>query len=129
MQVDEFLEFAKTKMKIEIYKEAKQLTKQQSECAIWHELRYGRMTASKFYEAAHYKTGSGSFVQQVIVASKVLETSAMARGKALGKDVMKVLKKELGILISRPRMYLAPSHPTFATSPDGLTGYAIFEVK
>ncbi|GBP64981.1 hypothetical protein EVAR_50665_1 [Eumeta japonica] len=89
-----------------VCEEAEQLTKQQSECAIWHELRYGRITASKFYEAAHCKTNNGSLVQQIIGASKVHETSAMTRGKELEKDVIEVLEKELRVQITRPECFL-----------------------
>ncbi|KAJ0178237.1 hypothetical protein K1T71_006060 [Dendrolimus kikuchii] len=112
---EKFMEFAKTEMAEAVCKEAEQPTKQQSECAIWHELRYGRITASKFYEAAHCKTSNGSLVQQIIGASKVYETSAMTRGKQAQ--------------ITRPGMYLLPSHPIFAASPDGMTSNAIVEVK
>lgn len=77
------------------------------------------------YEASHCKTDNGSFVQQVIGASKVHETSAMARGKELEEDVIKVLDEELGIPITRPGIYLVPSHPIFAASPDGLTSDAV----
>lgn len=129
LRVEKFLEFAKTEMTEDVCEEAEQLTKQQSECAVWHELRYGRITASKFYEAAHCKSNNGSLVQQIIGASKVHETSAMTRGKELEKDVIEVLEKELKVKITRPGMYLVPSHPIFAASPDGMTSNAIVEVK
>ncbi|CAG9570886.1 unnamed protein product [Danaus chrysippus] len=129
LQVAQFLKFAETKMEEAVCEEAERLTKQQSECTIWHELRYGRITASKFYEAAHCKTDNGSLVQQIIGATKVHETSAMTRGKELEKDVIKVLEKELRVQITRPGMYLVPSHPVFAASPDGMTSNAIVEVK
>ncbi|KAH0546654.1 hypothetical protein KQX54_013067 [Cotesia glomerata] len=128
-QVEKFLEFAKIEMKEAVCEEAEQLSKQQSECAIWHELRYGRITASKFYEAAHCKTEDGSLVQQIIGASKVHETNAMARGKNLEKDVIEVLEKELKVEITRPEIYHVPSHPVFAASPDGVTSNAIIEIK
>lgn len=128
-QVKNFLEFAKTEMKEAVCAEAEQLSKQQSECALWHELRYGRITASKFYEAAHCKTNNGSLVQQIIGVSKVHETNAMARGKNLEKDVIEVLEKELKVQITRPGIYLVPSHPVFAASPDGVTSNAIIEIK
>ncbi|CAG4934707.1 unnamed protein product [Colias eurytheme] len=129
LQVGKFLEFAQTEMSKAVCEEAEQLTRQQNECIIWHELRYGRITASKFYEAAHCKTDNGSLVQQIIGASKVHETSAMTRGKELEKDVIKVLEKELKVQIIRPGMYLMPSHPIFAASPDGMTSNAIVEIK
>lgn len=119
LRVEKFLEFAKTEMAEAVCEEAEQLTKQQSECVTWHEFRYGRITASKFYEAAHCKTDNGSLVQQIIGASKVHETSAMTRGKELEKDVIEVLEKELRVQITHPGMYLVPSYPIFAASPDG----------
>ncbi|XP_026481370.1 uncharacterized protein LOC113388183 [Ctenocephalides felis] len=116
-------------MKEAVCQETEELTKQQSECAIWHELRYGRITASKFYEAAHCKTDNGSLVQQIIGAGKVYQTKAMARGKKLKKKVIEVLEKELKVEIAPSGIYLSPSHPVFAASPDGVTSDAIIEIK
>ncbi|GBP66215.1 TBC1 domain family member 4 [Eumeta japonica] len=67
-----------------VCEEAEQLTKQQSECAIWHELRYGRITASKFYEAAHCKTNNGSLVQQIIGAT--IKQAFIAHAELLKKN-------------------------------------------
>ncbi|KAH0548075.1 hypothetical protein KQX54_000004, partial [Cotesia glomerata] len=53
----------------------------------------------------------------------------MTRRKELEKDVIEVLEKELRVQITRPGMYLIPSHPIFAASPDVMTSNAIVEMK
>ena len=50
-----------------------------------YELRYGKITASKLFEAAHCITNSGSSVKQVTGTSKVHETSVILWGKNLEK--------------------------------------------
>ena len=47
----------------------------------------------------------------------------------LEEDVLNVLMERLEIQISRPGMYLLPSHPIFAASSDGLTSNAIVWIK
>ncbi|XP_018395225.1 PREDICTED: uncharacterized protein LOC108773788 [Cyphomyrmex costatus] len=56
------LDPAKTEMPIEYCCEVEKATRDQSNCSLWYELRYGRITASKIYEAAHCQTSNGSYV-------------------------------------------------------------------
>lgn len=53
---DEFIEFASSQMSYELCQEAEIKTRDQSNNVLWYELRYGRITTSKIYEAAHCKT-------------------------------------------------------------------------
>ncbi|KYN00124.1 hypothetical protein ALC62_09108 [Cyphomyrmex costatus] len=50
--VDDFLAFASTQME-NTYEQAQLRTKDQKDNSLWYELRYGRITASKMYKAAH----------------------------------------------------------------------------
>ncbi|XP_008213224.1 uncharacterized protein LOC103317369 [Nasonia vitripennis] len=71
---DDFIAFASSRMDDRLCKEAEMRTRDQSDNVLWYKLRYGRITASKLYEAAHCKTGDGSFVRTVIGAAKVFDT-------------------------------------------------------
>lgn len=51
----DFMAFCQTEMTEELCQEAKNRTITQSKDAFWFELRYGRITASKLYTAAHCK--------------------------------------------------------------------------
>lgn len=39
------------------------LTRNQSDSPLWHEMRYGRITASKIYECSRCLTTEGSLVE------------------------------------------------------------------
>ncbi|KAJ8713708.1 hypothetical protein PYW07_014078 [Mythimna separata] len=52
----------------------------QSESKYWHNIRQGRLTASKLYEAAHCKT-DGTLVEQILGGYKVPETKSILRGR------------------------------------------------
>ena len=47
---DEFLAFASSNMDRNLCKEAKERTRNQGKDVAWHEMRYGRITASKICE-------------------------------------------------------------------------------
>ncbi|GLV46147.1 hypothetical protein CBL_02863 [Carabus blaptoides fortunei] len=47
-------------------------TQGQYKSPLWFELRYARITASKAYEVANYKTASGALVDLIMGASKIL---------------------------------------------------------
>lgn len=85
---NDFLEYASKEMSEDLCRMAKELTRDQSDTQIWHELRYGRITASRIYEAVHCKTMNGTFVQQIIGASKIFESQAMQQGKKLEKEIL-----------------------------------------
>ncbi|XP_039302545.1 uncharacterized protein LOC105203324 [Solenopsis invicta] len=124
-----FLTFASSEMTQVLCDEAEKLIRNQSDCPLWYELRYGRITASKLYEAAHCTTDSGSFVKQVTGASKVHETSAMLRGKDLEKLVLIEVERELDTRIKSAGLYLSPNYPALGASPDGMTNEYIVEIK
>lgn len=57
-------------MQTKACEEAALETRKQSQCPLWHELRYARITASKAYEAAHCKIFDGSLTDTIMGASK-----------------------------------------------------------
>ena len=60
---DEFVQFCQMRMTTKECVEKANATKNQSLEDIWFELRYGRITASKFHEAAHCKVSEGCLVE------------------------------------------------------------------
>jgi len=55
-------------------------------------MRYGRITASKAYEASKCITTDGTLVKQILGCSKVKLTKAMNRGIHLKKQVGLIFK-------------------------------------
>ena len=93
-----------------------------------YELRYGRITGSKLYEAAQCKTKDGSLVKQILGATKLYENQHMKRGKKLEKLVLKQLAAK-GYKIKKCGFKIVPSHPIFGASPDGIGENYILEIK
>ncbi|KAJ8913359.1 hypothetical protein NQ315_008749, partial [Exocentrus adspersus] len=60
------MQFSTHEMSHEVIKQAESRTRNQSTSSLWHELRYGRITASKIYEAAHCQTVEGALIDSVI---------------------------------------------------------------
>lgn len=115
---DEFIEFASSEMTYELCQEAEIKTRDQSNNVLWYELRYGRITASKLYEAAHCKTNDGSFVHTVIGAAKVFDTKEMQRGRILEEKVLEVAVKQLKTSYRDSGFVLQPRYPILGASPD-----------
>uniref|UniRef100_A0A8D8X848 YqaJ viral recombinase domain-containing protein n=1 Tax=Cacopsylla melanoneura TaxID=428564 RepID=A0A8D8X848_9HEMI len=100
-----------------------------SKTPLWREMRYGRITASKLYEASRCSTTEGSLVNAILGASKVKNNVAMERGIRLEKDVLKEVERKLRTKINRSGLILIPENPIFGASPDGISENAVFEVK
>lgn len=126
---NEFIEFCKQNMQTKACEEAALETRKQSECPLWHELRYARITASKAYEAAHCKIFDGSLTDTIMGASKVKDTHAMKRGKLLEKEVIKTVEKVKKIKICRSGLILSPLNPIMGASSDGESSDYTIEVK
>ena len=100
IDIHEFLDFVSNSMNqySDTCEEVAEATKSQSKNVLWFELRYGRVTASNLYEAAHCRTVDGSLVDSILGASKVPITDAIQRGKDLEDEVLteveKLLKKK-----------------------------------
>ncbi|XP_077275587.1 uncharacterized protein LOC143904644 [Temnothorax americanus] len=126
---DDFLEYASKEMSEDSCRMAEKLTRSQSDTVTWHELRYGRVTASRIYEAAHCKTLNGTFVQQIIGASKIFDSQAMQRGKRLEKEVLVEVGKITRLPFKDCGLILLPSFPVLGASPDAIGDDFVVEVK
>lgn len=84
VNANSFIQFCEYEMENNtLLKEKFQATKEQADCPLWHELRYGRITASKIFEIAHCKTENGSLVEHIMGGYSFKETIAIKRGKRI----------------------------------------------
>ncbi|XP_060802690.1 uncharacterized protein LOC132902277 [Amyelois transitella] len=104
-------------------------TKHQSDSPMWFELRYGRITGSTLYEAAHCRTINGSLLNAIMGEHSKFTSIAMSRGKILEKKVLKVVSKKEKIEIEEAGLLLNAEYPIFGATPDGLTENYTIEVK
>ncbi|KAK5650155.1 hypothetical protein RI129_001184 [Pyrocoelia pectoralis] len=109
---DNFITFCSNILTQENIAHASSLTQTQSENSLWYELRYGRITASKLYDASVCKTVSGSLVNQV-----------------MGKLVLKELEKVLETQIQNCGFTILKNAAILGASPDGITDDAVIEIK
>ena len=108
----------------------REATTAQSECSLWHSVRFGRVTASKAYAVAHCSAENGTVVASLLGAARVKDTAAMRRGRDLEPRVLQAMEKRLGQRISRSGVIISRRHPIFGASPDGVTeDGTIVEVK
>lgn len=84
-----------------LYKEAEERTKNQKDDALWHELRFGRITASNIYEVSRCHTAEGNLVHRIIRATKVYDNIHMERGRKLEKLVIAEIEKEFKLKIGK----------------------------
>ncbi|XP_035435718.1 uncharacterized protein LOC118266384 [Spodoptera frugiperda] len=125
----EFVEYCKLVMSTEACEQAELITKDQNDCPLWHELRYGRITASKAYEAAHCKVLDGSLTENILGATKLKDTEAMKRGRFLESQVLKEVEKIKQIKINKCGLKLNAAHPIMGASPDGESTVYSIEIK
>lgn len=126
---EEFIDFCKENMTKEGCIQASQDTLEQNKSALWHELRYARITASKAYEVKHCKKAEGILGEIILGARKIKSTSAMERGIKLEAKVLKIVKEKMQITLKRCGLVLDPMYPLFGASPDSISDNFIIEVK
>lgn len=126
---DNFITFCSNILNQENIADASSLTQNQSENPLWYELRYGRITASKLYDASVCKTVSGSLVNQVMGVSKKFTSESMKRGLRLEKLVLKELEKVLVTHIQDCGFTIIKNAAILGASPDGITDDAVIEIK
>ncbi|XP_059469761.1 uncharacterized protein LOC132193234 [Neocloeon triangulifer] len=102
-------------------------TRNQSLSPLWYTLRYGRITASIFYEASRWKRGS-TLVRKVFGA-KFKPTEAMRRGLALEEKLRKQFARENNVKVSEGWLCLSAEYPLYGASPDGVGKNFIIEIK
>lgn len=129
ISVDNFLNFSMQKFSQDLCLQAEQQTRSQSNDILWHELRFGRVTASHVFEASRCRTPNGSLVNRIIGAAKVYNSVDMQRGKNLEEEVISEIEKILKLSINKCGMFLIPSLPMIGASPDGISSEFVLEVK
>lgn len=125
---EDFLKYCQQNMNTVACQRAAQMTVGQSNCPLWHNLRYARITASKAHEAAHCQTMEGSLVESILGA-KLVETKFLRRGRVLEAEVLKEVEEILQIKFEKCGLILSNQHPFFGASPDAIGENYIVEVK
>lgn len=80
---DNFLKYAAENMSQDSCTEAEAKTRNQRNDILWHEFRFGRITASNLYETSRCQTPEGCLVNRIIGAAKLYDTIYMKRGRIL----------------------------------------------
>ncbi|XP_008476270.1 uncharacterized protein LOC103513235 [Diaphorina citri] len=126
---DEFIEFASTFLKQQDLKLWAEETKGQAASPLWHTLRFGRICASKLYEAAHCTTDDGTLVSTILGATKFKPSAAMKRGTALEERILQTVQHIYDIKPEKMGLVVKAEEPVFGASPDGVTENFVIEVK
>nr|CAI5865985.1 unnamed protein product [Callosobruchus analis] len=105
VNADTFVTYCKKIMENSDLEAVFDATIEQADSPLWHELRYGRVTASKIFDAAHCQTEDGSLVENIMGAYSFKETVAIKRGKSLEKQVVAVLEKVENIKIKNVDLF------------------------
>lgn len=108
--------------------DANELTVEQADTKIWHELRIGRITASRFHEATRCTMTKGSLTEKFMGKSGGF-SFAMMRGTVLEEFVFDEVKKEYPALQRSGLIINAEVNPFFAASPDGIHDDFVLEIK
>lgn len=125
-----FIDYLKTQITNEDCIDILKTTVDQSRSREWHEMRYGRITASKIFEAMNCKTLDGSLVETILGARKLKDNKFLQRGRQLEDLVLSEVSKKLKIpKIEKCGLFINPEWPVLGASPDGLSEKYIFEVK
>ena len=107
---------------------ANKLTVEQADTNIWHELRIGRITASRLHETTRCTMKKGSLVDKFL-GKKSGWSFAMMRGTILEEFVFEEVKKEFPSLSRSGLIMNQNIHPFFAASPDGIHEDFVLEIK
>lgn len=107
------------------------LTIDQADTPLWFEMRYGRITASRIYQASRCKTKNGSLVDS-IMGKRSGWSFAMQRGTNLEDQVFNVLKQDMvmqGHKLKQCGLFVDETLPHFGASPDGIADDFVVEIK
>ncbi|XP_058447998.1 uncharacterized protein LOC131428239 isoform X2 [Malaya genurostris] len=124
---DEFLRYCTERMQKENCSNAQILTVEQADTDLWHELRKGRITASRIHEASRCTMLKGSLTNKIMGISSGF-SFAMKRGTDLEGHVFAVLKKQYPSL-RETGLVLDPQFPWMGASPDGISDDFVLEIK
>ncbi|XP_076664263.1 uncharacterized protein LOC143375179 [Andrena cerasifolii] len=126
---DDFLKHAEENMSEDLCKEGERNTQDQSNNVLWHELKFGRITASNIYESSRCQTVDGNLVHRIIGVAKVYDNKHMERGRKLEDAVIAEIQKTLKLQIKKSGIILKPSIPVLGASPDSIGSDFILEIK
>lgn len=124
---NEFLQYCGKRMQGENCSNAQVLTVEQADTDLWHELRKGRITASRIHEASRCTMLNGSLTSKIMGLSSGF-SFAMKRGTDLEGHVFAVLQKEYPSL-RNTGLVLDPQFPWMGASPDGISDDFVLEIK
>ncbi|XP_058818447.1 uncharacterized protein LOC131681586 isoform X2 [Topomyia yanbarensis] len=124
---NEFLKYCTERMQEGNCSNAQFLTVEQADTDLWHELRKGRITASRIYEASRCTMLSGSLTNKIMGISSGF-SFAMKRGTDLEGHVFAVLKKQYPSL-RETGLVLDAQFPWMGASPDGISDEFVLEIK
>lgn len=125
---DTFLQYCRTCMYKVDLKNVERETQNQSDCGLWDEMRFGRITASRAYDVSRCKT-EGSLIEYLLGASRPLQTAAVNRGRKLESGVLEAVARERNISIQKCGIFLKAQYPLFGATPDGITEEYFIEMK
>ncbi|KAJ8665948.1 hypothetical protein QAD02_007610 [Eretmocerus hayati] len=125
--LDRFLTYLDSKLSRESCQEAEFETRKRSDCPLWYELRYGRLTGSKLHESLRCKTSEGSLLDLILEATKISDTFYMARGRNSESEVLSEVGKIHKITIKKVGFLLIPSWPIVGASLDQISDEFIVE--
>jgi hypothetical protein len=125
---ENFVKFASNILEPTLLKNAEIKTKNQSTSNLWHKLRYGRVTASVFYQISRCTKSDGNSVEQIMGGKKFKPTKMMKRGIEIEDEVFQELKK-IHPNIEKCGLYLSKEYPLFGASPDGIDENSVYEIK
>lgn len=126
---EEFLNYCSSSITDSLCCEAQNETLAQSESNLWHQLRFGRVTASKAHEASRCNTLDGSLVETILGANKLKDTAAIERGRKLEKYVRAEIEKKKNLKIKLCGFTTSAENPIMGASPDGITEEHVIEIK
>ncbi|KAI4455472.1 hypothetical protein MML48_9g00002312 [Holotrichia oblita] len=124
----QFKQFFKKLCNAEVCSKIEQLTRSQYKSELWHEMRYGRVTASKAYDVLHCKT-DGSLVELILGAYKVPDTKAIRRGKYLEPKVISKLQQQLSLPLRNCGLTICEKYPFVSATPDAIGKDLVVEIK
>lgn len=129
LDADEFLDFASEEMSQFDLDYVTQQTIDQEEDDLWHDMRIGRITASKIYEASKCHTQNGYLKNLIMGSVSIPNNYAMSRGLSLQEDVIDAVSQELDESLSCCGLILDSEHPAIGASPDAVGPDFVVEIK